>query len=101
MKKFAVVYLRPAQRDLLEAFHYISSDSPAQAQAWVERIDRALGRLADFPESGMVPKDERLAALGYRIVAIEDHLAFYIIRRGRVEIRRILHGRRRYSFLLP
>ena len=100
MKKSAVVYLRTAQRDLLEIHRYLSDDSPAQAQAWVEKIDAALGRLAAFPESGMIPKDERLEALGYRIVVIGEYLAFYVIRGERVEIRRVLHGKRRYSFLL-
>ncbi len=96
----AVVFLRRARQDLVEIRDYIRTDRPAQAQAWVDKIDKALGRLARFPQSGALPKDDRLAALGYRVVVIGDYLAFYLQRNRRVEIRRVLHGSRRYSFLV-
>jgi len=100
VRRLRVVYLRRAQLDLLETLQYIEQDSPAQAKAWVDRIDRGLGRLSLFPKSGAVPKDERLAALGTRVLVLGEYLAFYVLRRGRVEVRRVLHGRQRYSFLL-
>ncbi len=100
MKRRRVVYLPSAQRDLLEAFEYVRKDSPAAAATWLQRIDKALGRLASFPLSGPLPKDRRLAARGYRMVVIDEHLAFYIMRSRSVEVRRIVHGRRRYEFLL-
>ncbi|MDP3543785.1 MAG: type II toxin-antitoxin system RelE/ParE family toxin [Elusimicrobiota bacterium] len=99
MKRRTVVYLPAAQRDLLDAFDYVRKDSPAAAAAWLERIDRALGRLASFPRSGFVPKDRRLAARGYRVVVIDQHLALYVVGPQAVEIRRVVHGRRRYAFL--
>ena len=100
MKRLRVVYLRKAQQDLLEACGYIETDSPAEAAGWLNRVDRSLGRLSRFPQSGTMPKDGRLAAMGYRMVVIGEYLAFYLIRRNRVQIRRVLHGRRRYGFLL-
>ncbi len=100
MRKVPVVYLRRAQMDLIEAFKYIERDSPSSAESWIARIDRALGRLSSFPKSGAVPKDERLAALGYRMIVVGEYLAFYVLRRNRVEVRRVLQGKRRYSFLL-
>jgi plasmid stabilization system protein ParE len=100
MKKFPLAYLRAAQLDLIEAFKYIQDDSPAQAKIWLERVDRTIGRLAAFPESGAVPKDERLAALGYRVVVVGEYLVFYVFLHNRVEVRRVLHGRQRYLFLL-
>ena len=100
MTRHRIVYLRKARQDLLNILRYIQKDSPQDARAWVDSIERALGRLARFPLSGAVPKDDRLAALGYRVVVAGEYLAFYLIRRNRVEIRRVLHGRRRYGFLL-
>ncbi|HEX4046194.1 MAG TPA: type II toxin-antitoxin system RelE/ParE family toxin [Elusimicrobiota bacterium] len=100
MKRRRVVYLPSAQRDMLEAFEYVRKDSPAAAAEWLRRIDAALGRLSSFPFSGSVPKDRRLAARGYRMVVIDEHLAFYIVRPRAVEVRRVLHGKRRYEFLL-
>lgn len=100
MKRRPLVYLPSAQRDLQEAVSYIRRDSPAAAEAWLGRVEAALGRLASFPESGTVPKDARLAGLGYRIAVIGEHLAFYVVLPRAVEIRRVLHGKRRYAFLL-
>lgn len=100
MTRRAVVYLPSAQRDLIEAFEYIRKDSPERAAAWLKRVDRALGRLSTFPRSGTIPKDPRLAARGYRMVVIGQHLAFYVVLPRCVEVRRVLHGRRRYGFLI-
>ena len=100
MKRRPVVYLPSAEADLVEAVDYIRRDSPAAAEAWLERTDKALSRLGSFPESGALPKDPRLAARGYRVLVIGEHLAFYTVRPSSVEVLRVLHGRRLYSFLL-
>jgi toxin ParE1/3/4 len=99
LKRRPVVYLPSAQHDLLESLEYIRKDSPASAEAWLERIDKTLSRLGSCPLSGSVPKDRRLARLGYRMVVIGERLAFYVVRPRSVEIRRVVHGKRRYSFL--
>lgn len=49
---------------------------------------------------GQIPKDNRLQSLKYRILVIDSYLVFYVVKDTIVEIRRILHGKRRYSFLL-
>jgi toxin ParE1/3/4 len=99
-KRWTVRYLRPAQRDLEEIVDYISRDDPEAAVAFVDEIDTSLSRLAQFPASGSPPRDERLRRRGYRVVPIRDYLAFYTLRGRTVQIRRIIHGRRRYGFLL-
>lgn len=99
MKRRRVVYLPSAQRDLIEAFEYVRKDSPAAAAEWLQRLDAVLGRLAPFPFSGTVPKDRRLAARGYRMIVVDEYLAFYVVLPRTVEVRRIVHGRRRYEFL--
>jgi len=53
-----------------------------------------------FPECSAIPKDERLQKQGYRMLIIGNYLVFYVIEEGVVEIRRIIHGSRKYSFLL-
>jgi addiction module RelE/StbE family toxin len=97
-----VEYLPVAIQDLFEIIEYIRKDNPGAAAALVKRFDEALGKLGSFPEIGPVPKDERLKARGYRVLVIENYLAFYVVHEnaGIVEVRRVLHGRRRYSFLL-
>ena len=100
MKKYAVVYLKKAQQDLSNIFDYIYRDSPERATGFLDEIDKKLGRLARFPTSGSIPKDNRLRALGYRVVVIGEYLAFYRIQKTTVQIRRVIHGKRRYAFLL-
>jgi addiction module RelE/StbE family toxin len=97
-----VVYLPVAIQDLFEIIEYVRKDNPSAAADLVKRFDEALGKLGSFPEIGPVPKDERLSARGYRVLVIDNYLAFYVIREkvNIVEVRRVLHGRRMYSFLL-
>ncbi len=99
-KKYKIEYLPIAQDDLIDIFDYIRGDNPDAAANFIERIDKALSKLEAFPLLGAVPKDDRLQILGYRMLVIENYLAFYVIKDNIVEIRRIIHGSRRYAFLL-
>jgi len=49
---------------------------------------------------GVVPKDDRLKRLGYRLLIIENYLVFYVIKFETIQIRRIIHGARQYGFLM-
>ena len=98
--KYKVVYLPAAQDDLMEIIDYIKEDDPEAAAVLIKKIDRSISRLRSYPGSGMIPNDERLKLLGYRMLVIDNHLVFYVVKDKTVEIRRVIHGRRRYSFLL-
>ena len=98
--KYRVEYLPVARDDLLEIFDYIRKDNPGAAGGFIEKIDEAISKLEDFPGLGAVPKDNRLRLLGYRMLIIDNYIAFYVVKKDVVEIRRIVHGRRRYSFLV-
>ena len=100
MKRVPIVYLRKAQEDLLGIAAYVQKDNPSKAGQWLKNVDRSLGRLTLFPQSGVTPKDEFLAVMGYRIVVIGSYLAFYLFQGGQIRICRVLHGKQRYSFLL-
>jgi len=99
-KPFEIRYLTTAVSDLEDIFDYIARDKPAAAVSLLEQFDRNISKLADFPEMGMVPKDDRLKRIGYRILIIENYLVFYVIKFETVQIRRIIHGARQYGFLL-
>jgi toxin ParE1/3/4 len=100
MPKYDVRYLSPAEKDLLDIFAYLRQDSPRTAAAFIGKIDKAIGRLASHPFLGAVPKDDRLAELGYRILVVDKILVFYVAKPPVVQIRRLLHGARRFAFLL-
>lgn len=93
-----VRYLPAARRDLLEILDYIQKDNPAAATRFIDLVDERVSRLGRFPEMGREIKDERLRRLGYRMLVVENYLAF-VVRDDAVEIRRVIHGARRYEFL--
>jgi toxin ParE1/3/4 len=99
---FTIRYLQTAEGDLEDIFDYIASDSPQAAGSMLEKFDQAISRLADTPEIGAVPKDERLRDLGYRMLVVNGYLVFYVVKPGTktVQGRRIIHGARQYGFLL-
>lgn len=99
---FTIRYLKTAEKDLEDIFDYIVRDNPSAAASMLDKFDRAISRLADTPEIGAHPKDERLRRLGYRILVVGDYLVFYVVKSGAktVQIRRIIHGARQYGFLL-
>ena len=66
----------------------------------LDKFDDAISQLADNPHLGVVPRDDRLRKLGYRMLITGDCLVFYVIKPKTVQIRRIIHGARNYGFLL-
>jgi plasmid stabilization system protein ParE len=53
-------------------------------------------------QKGKKPDDENLNSKGYHIFIIGSYLVFYVVfeKEKIVEIRRIIHGKRKYKFLL-
>ncbi len=98
-RHYPIHYLATAEHDLQELFDYLLYHAPARVNRFLNKIDRTIVRLAKFPFSGTIPRDKRLAEKGYRMLVIGDYLVFYRLKRSRVVIHRILHGRRRYHFL--
>jgi plasmid stabilization system protein ParE len=99
-RTYEVRYLPAAEQDLLDTLDYIARDDPDAARAFVDRLDGAIGRLSRFPRSGSSPRETRLRRRGYRLVVVGNYPVFYIVSKRTVQIRRVLHGARRYDFLL-
>jgi toxin ParE1/3/4 len=70
-----IVRLTPSARaQLLAAVAYIHADRPFAARDFANRVDAALRRLIDFPESGrVIPEFE---GLGYREVLVDSYRLF-------------------------
>ncbi len=98
--QYRIRYLSTAQKDLDEIFDYVLRDKPSAAALLLEKFDHSISQLSLNPELGVVPKDDRLKNLGYRMLIVEKYLVFYVIKRQSIQIRRIIHGARKYSFLL-
>jgi toxin ParE1/3/4 len=97
---FKIRYLSTAENDLDDIFTYILKDKPSAAASLLKNFDSSISQLAFNPELGVVPKDERLKKLGYRILVVGKYLIFYVIKGKTVQIRLVIHGARQYSFLL-
>lgn len=99
-KKYRIEYLPIAQKDLEEILEYIQNDNPGAVLKLLDQVDKAVSQLADFPFMGIIPKDFYLQYRHYRMLVVNSYLVFYIVTNDIVEIQRILHGKRKYSFLL-
>lgn len=97
--KFQIEYLPIAEKDLTEIVKYIQIDNPASALKLLDAIDNTMSKLTNFPYMGHASKDQRLIQLNYRMLVVENYLVFYVVLDDVVEIRRILHGKRKYDFL--
>jgi toxin ParE1/3/4 len=98
-KKYKIEYLPVAEEDLIEIIQYITLDNPEAALMMANKIDETISILETFPNSRSIPNDVRLQALNYRVLVVEPYLLFYVLINDIVEIRRILHGKRKYNFL--
>ena len=101
-KKYNIKYLPSAQQDLNEIISYLQTDSPEYGEKLIDKIDNEISQLKSFPYKGKTPEDENLKNKRYRMIIIDNYIIFYVIFENdeTVEIRRIIHGKRRYKFLL-
>ena len=87
-----VVISIAARADLDDIWFYIASDSPANADRFLDRlIDVATGTLAVAPFSG---RGREELGDGLRSLPVENYLIFYRVRNSTVEILRVIHGAR-------
>ena len=98
--KYTIRYLPIAVDDLVSIFDWIANDSPANADAFIKKLDRRILNLKSHPLLGRIPRDEKLKDFGYHVIIIESYLVFYIVRDKTVEIHRVIHGSRNLSDII-
>ena len=79
-------------------FDYIEADSPRAAVAVDERIEAAVERLVDFPESGRPGRVEGTREL---VMTSAPYVLPYRILDGTVRILRVLHSARLWPEKFP
>ena len=99
-KPLEIRYLPTAEKDLIEIFEYIKKDNPSAAASELDKFDQSISKLSRNPSLGLIPKDQRLREMGYRMLVVDKYLVFYVVKTKKIQIRRVIHGARRYSFLL-
>ena len=83
----------PARDDLIAIADYIATDDPVAALDVMDRIDGAVGRLADHPGSG---RPGRITGTRELVIPDSPYIVAYRIRLERVQILRVLHAARRW-----
>lgn len=93
-----------AEDQLRDIIFYIADDSEDVdvALRYLEKIETAINRLQNFPNSGNVPRYSILKKQGYRVLIVEKHLVFYKVNEENktVIIYAIVDGRREYKNLI-
>lgn len=102
--KYKVFRTDKAEEQLREIIFYIADDSGNIdiALEYLNRIETAINRLEEFPESGSVPRYLILKKQGYKVLIVERHLISYRINETDklVIIYAIVDGRREYRNLI-
>lgn len=70
--------------------------------AFLTRLEQEIDCLADFPESGFLPRYAALRARGYRVLIAEKQLVFYKVDKEQkiVTVYAMVEGRRDYLNLI-
>lgn len=93
-----------ADSQLRDLIFYIADDSGSVdiALNYLARIEKAMNRLSDFPESGSIPRYAILRKQGYRVLIVEKHLEFYKVDKENklVTIYAVVDSRQEYRNLI-
>jgi len=101
-KNYDLRYLAVARLDLVDIVQYISEQlhAPGTAIHLVDKFDKAISNLQQFPFSGRRYKSTGGLKDEYRMLVVENFLVFYVVMDKFVEIRRIIYSKRDYEKLL-
>ena len=104
MKKYKVYLTEPAENDLYGIARYISSqlNAPKAAYNTIVAIKKAITKLETNAPIYPLVRDDRLAALGYRLLIVKNYIIFFVVNEKdkSVDIDRILHGCRDWQSIL-
>lgn len=89
-------YLPSVQDDLLEAVDYLYKvlEAPGVARKLLEKFDRTVQQIAQFPYAHELYWTNRPMKDEIRKVPINNYVLYYAVFPEYVELRRFLHGRR-------
>ena len=103
-KAYQIRYTPLAYEDLDGIDSYIAETlgNPSAADRLVEKMEKSIDQLKDFPYLGSEVGDAFLAAKGYRKLVVDNYIVFHLVsdEQKTVIVMRIIHGARKYQNLL-
>lgn len=101
---YSLKFTPKAEQDLNEIYQYISTKLCADiaAQNLLNKIEKEIMQLKEFPYLSIQVLDETLKIKGYRKLIIDNYIAFYLVNEidKQVVIMRILYGASNYFNIL-
>ena len=101
---YQMVRTEKADNQLRDLIFYSADDSGSVdiALNYLAKIEKAMNRLSEFPESGSIPRYAILRKQGYRVLVVEKHLAFYKVDKENkaVTIYAVVDSRQEYRNLI-
>ncbi len=102
--KYTIIRTDKADEQLREIIFYIAEDSGSIdiALGYLEKLEKAIMNLEDFPYTGATPRYSTLKKQGYLVLIVEKHLVFYKVDEDDklVKIYAVVDGRREYRNLI-
>lgn len=100
--RYEIVRTDKFEEQLRDSIFYIAEDSGNVdiALNYLDKIEKAVIRLEDFPYSGSTPRYSVLRKQGYQVLIVERHLIFYKVVGERVILYAIVDSRREYKNLI-
>ena len=89
-----LIWTDPALNDLEAIAEYIALDNPGAAKRYVQRVFRAVERLAEFPKSGSIPQE--ILNLPYRQVVVPPCRIFYRIEKQDLFVVFVMRSERKF-----
>ena len=105
-RNYRLKFTPKAEEDFEEIYGYIINTLFAEnaANRLIDKIEKEIMRLTEFPFSCSYVLDDPLKARGYRKLIVENYLVFYLVdeaeAQAQVVIMRVLYGASNYQNIL-
>lgn len=103
-KMYEIVRTEKADEDLRNIIYFIADDSGSIdiALDYLEKLEKGIIKLSQYPYIGVVPKFKTLRIQNYRVLIVEKHLVFYKVNEAtkKLTIYGVLRGKQQYMNLL-
>ena len=102
MKKYNIEYSMESKQDLIDIKRYMKYNlqEPNTAQKLIAKIKKEIDSLKDNPEMYSIIDDDIIKSFKIRKLVIDNYIVFYRINDEKIQIVRVMYGRRNWITLL-